>query len=503
MKNIFYTALRFILKYTQRLLLYLYDELTTLGVDLYEKLIDDGNQDAKFGAETDIASRYHKGFTVSVNRRLSKEDSFKNLALFGQIGSGKTTRYIIPSLISLLDQPCSIIVNDPAHQCHEFTSGYGQKKGVRILILNWLNPEISVPLNLLKACKNYTEVKRLADVLVRSANKGAKTDPFWMSQSKMVIAVFMLLALLQEDTAEHNLVTVSRFLGKFIGGEEKEIDLLVAEATDNPEGTNLYADYMKVVAIPEKTRQNVMASVFAVMEIFEDPKIAKVVSAQESFNWDELRRVPTILYIQNSVGSSKYLDVLNSCVYELLYAHLLERIPKDDELDLFMIYEEFSSMYIPMIPAFLANNRKHRIGNFLCLQSESQLDHYGADKLNITANCVTHVVLPGDHPISFLKELQEKSGTVTYVDDKGHREKKSLIPLAEFRLWDTDTALVIQGNRPFVKVKTKPFYKSHKLSHKTKLPPAKAENLQPKRTREVSKNDPGFVRNKPISSDGN
>lgn len=476
MKQFFLGIGRVLLLALGRLLVYLYDQAVDALSECYLKLTTDENADAAFGTETDIASRYEKGFLISQNRRLGREDSFKNVILYGQIGSGKTTRYIIPVTLRLLDQPCSIIINDPAHQCFSNTSGYAQKMGFRVLVLNWSAPEVSVGFNLLKACRDYSEVKRLADTLVRASNKDAKSDPFWTSHSRITISLFMQLVLLLDDPELHHMVNVSHLLGKFAGGKQNEVDLLVARAGLKPEGKKLYSDYLKLVAMPEKTRQNVLASVFAVLEIFDDPRIAQVVSAPDSLELNELRKTPTILYIQNSVGSQKYLDVLNSCFYELLYGHLLERLPEEDELDLFMIYEEFSSMYIPLIPSFLANNRKHRIGNFLCLQANSQLDHYGPDKLNISANCVTHIVLPGDHPTEFLREIEQKSGTITITDKEGRKEKKALVPMAGFRLWSTDTALIMQGNKAFVKAKTRAFYQSRELSRKTSLPPATIEN---------------------------
>ena len=73
--------------------------------------------DAQFGRETDIASRWNKGFLISKNRRLTKKQSYQGMLLVGNTGAGKTVRVLAPNLLTLKN--CSIICNDPAKELHK------------------------------------------------------------------------------------------------------------------------------------------------------------------------------------------------------------------------------------------------------------------------------------------------------------------------------------------------------------------------------------------------
>ena len=429
--------------------------------DLNSLLAKEEYKQAEFGKETSIGTWFEKGFRISKSRRQALKKSFENVILYGQIGSGKTTRYILPIIYDISKQKCSAVITDQAQEIHPLTSGHANSQGKEVLILNYLNSDISIKINFLLYCKgSYSKVKQLSNVLVKASNKGAKSDPFWQSQSKIVLSVFMWMVLQLKDPKLHHMGEVCRLIDLFSAQNFDELDQLIVDINDE----KLQTDYAKLLAMPEKTRQNVMASVDAIVEIFADPEIRKVVSAseEENFDFDRLRDTETFLYIQNSIGQQAYLEVLTSCFYQLLFSHLLENPVRDEQLDLFMIYEEFSSMYIPMLPRFLANNRKARIANFLCLQSISQLNHYGHDKLNITSNCVTQIILPGDHPMDFLREIEQKSGKRKLKDKEGNVHVTPLVSASEFRMWEANSALAIQGGKKYVKVKPEPYYRSLK-----------------------------------------
>src|ERR1043166_8644264 len=77
--------------------------------------------DASFGYESDIASRFNKGFLISIQRKLTRRRSFENVMLCGPTGSGKTTRLLLKNLYELKN--CSIVVNDPSKELYQLASG--------------------------------------------------------------------------------------------------------------------------------------------------------------------------------------------------------------------------------------------------------------------------------------------------------------------------------------------------------------------------------------------
>ena len=55
----------------------------------------------------------HKG-------RLSERESFQNVCVVARVGAGKTSRYIIPNVLTLDD--CSMVITDPSGEIYERTS---------------------------------------------------------------------------------------------------------------------------------------------------------------------------------------------------------------------------------------------------------------------------------------------------------------------------------------------------------------------------------------------
>ena len=57
----------------------------------------------------------HGGLVLGPGRRLSADESFKNLVLMAPSGGGKTTRYVIPNLLELQG---SAVVTDPSGEIY-------------------------------------------------------------------------------------------------------------------------------------------------------------------------------------------------------------------------------------------------------------------------------------------------------------------------------------------------------------------------------------------------
>ena len=68
--------------------------------------------------------------------RLSERVSFQNVCVTASVGTGKTTRYIIPNVLDKAGQNCSIVVNDPKGEVFDVTSGYMQSRGFEVVVIN-------------------------------------------------------------------------------------------------------------------------------------------------------------------------------------------------------------------------------------------------------------------------------------------------------------------------------------------------------------------------------
>ncbi len=415
---------------------------------------------AEFGSESLISSRYNKGLVISKNRKLTRRKSFENILLAGQTGSGKTTRLLLKMMYEL--KHCSIVVNDPSKELYLLASGY-LSQFFKIQTLNFSDSTESSGYNVLGRITRPSDINKVADLLVRQTIDKNASDPFWPLQSKALLSIFIRLVLYQPKEFQ-NMANVLHLLNHF-AANPKKIDLLIVK-TD----AKLILDYKALIANSEKTLQNIVASSKASLQLFDDPEIART-TAFDSIDFEQLRKEPTIIFLHNSVADMKYVNTLNGIFFEQLYGHILSKLP-DKELDLFVILEEASSLFVPTLPVAIANTRKHRCGNVICVQAPGFLETlYKTDAQNITANCVTKIFLPGQSNMEVLKEIETLSGKMIYKDKKEVERIRPLITIDEIRLLHEDRTLILSGNKPLIKGRTSPYYRSRKYKAFSKIVP--------------------------------
>lgn len=417
-----------------------------------------------FGREGQISSRFNKGFLISKHRRLTRKKSFENLLVCSPTGGGKTSRIILKNLLLMRD--CSCVINDSSKELFNQVSGY-LSQFFAIKAMNLSDYSVSSGYNYLSHIKQPSDINKLAHLLVASSlDKGGNSDPFWSIASKDLLSICIRIVLHQPEEFRH-MANVRLVLQNLLGNP-KLVDVWVVQSKDE----KLLLDYKSMIGTNAKTFQSIVASAKACVQVWDDDMIAKI-TAHNSIDFTELRRKPTLLFLHNSIGDQKYLSGLTGLFFEQFFNHVLSKLPDKNELDLFIILEECSSIYIPLLPLFLANARKHRCGTLICLQTLSgQLKHfYKEDANNIIANCVTKLFLSGQTEIEVLRELETLGGKTTYLDDKKVERVKPLISMDEIRLLQHNRSLIVSGNNPLIKGRTSPYYTSYKYKAYTELPP--------------------------------
>ncbi len=452
------------------LLLYLWDIIADALYSLWDALTSKGGYNAAFGKETDIAKRYNKGLLISRNRKLPIRTSFENLMIAGPTGSGKTSRLLIKILFHL--KKSSVLINDPSGEVYKLLSGF-LKLFFNIIVINFSDSAKSSGYNILSRIWNLQDVNKIADLLVRATIDKGSSDPFWGLQSRNIIGCFIRLTLYQPEQYRH-MGQVLFFLNLY-ATQPKQIDLFIIRTQDK----KLILDYKSLVAMPQKTLLNIVASAKAALQIFESPEIAKVTSV-DHIDFEEFRKKPTIIFLRNSIAEQKFISTLNSIFFEQFYGYILSKLPEKDDLNVFIILEECSSLYIPGLPIYIANTRKHKVSNILCVQSPNQLSaFYGDEAKNIYSNCVTKIFLPGQTDLQVMRDIEALSGKYIYKDKEGIERSKPLVTIDEIRRLPKNRTLIISSNNPLILGRTSPYYTSGKYKKVTQLPPAELESKIP------------------------
>jgi type IV secretory pathway TraG/TraD family ATPase VirD4 len=156
----------------------------------------------------------------------------------------------------------------------------------------------------------------------------------------------------------------------------------------------------------------------------------------------------------------------------------MSRFPTKDEMDIFLLIDEASSLNLPTLPVAVANVRKHRSGIMLLLQDYNQLVHlygkYEADA--IRANCYTKLFFTGQS-LETAKELEQTLGRFEFKDKEDKKSIRPLMTCDEIRMMPSNRAILICGHHPPVKARLKPYYKRGDYRRYAEIPVPLIEDL--------------------------
>jgi len=429
--------------------------------DFYHGIIDSFDRpkgfNAKFGRESRIASIWNKGFKISRHRKLTRKASFEHFMVVAPTGAGKSSRILIPLLLELKN--CSLVINDPDRFIFNNFSHYLSRHFPNIKLLNFSASADSSGYNLLANIKKPHDVNKLVSLLIRTVFDKSSGDPFWNISASNLLQVFVRLAMHQPEEYR-NCAQVLHIL-KCFSAHPSKVDAWIIATKDE----QLVLDYKAIISTSEKTLQNIISTAQAALQIFEDEEIAKVTS-YNSIIFDKLRKQPTIIFLHNSIADQAYVNTLNGIFFSQLFGHVLSKLPEKNDLDLFIVIEEASSLFINQLPIALANLRKFRSGCVICCQSTNQLKTmYKEEADNIKANAVTKLFLPGQTSLDEMRDIEALAGKTTYKGKKGEDKVKSLVTIEEIRQLPKNRSLILSSNYPLIKGRTRPYFRSLKYRY--------------------------------------
>jgi type IV secretion system protein VirD4 len=345
------------------------------------------------------------------------------------------------------------------------TSAHLAETGFNVLSINFGDSAASVGFNPFTRIKKESDIHKLAHLLISTTLDKGNGDIFWSLASTNLTQV-LIRVLLHQPKQFHNLANLIRILHYF-AVEPQKVDAWVANSQDE----KLIIDYKGILATPEKTLQNVVASVKAALQLFDDPEIART-TAYDTIDFEALRKTPIAIFLNNTLGSQSYISVLNSIFFDQFFAFALETLPKKEDLSIFVILEECASLYIPMLAQATATSRKARVGNLITVQAHAQLKSFYKDQAEtIKANCRTKIYLTGQTSMEELKEIETLSGKCIYKDDKGVERTAPLISADAIRMLPINRNLVLSGHHKIIRARSSPYYHSLIFRQYTKKSP--------------------------------
>lgn len=446
-----------------------------------------------FFERSSLLSASNKGFVLDgKERRLSPNDSFRNVAVVATTGAGKTAAFIIPNILRIDD--ASMVITDPSGSLFERTSGDLKARGYRILAVNPANPSASDSYNPLQRARTHTEIAEIAHVLVKTANPGGAkgADSFWTDGAEEIIRTLIRALKRYPDERCHNLANLHYLLNGF--GDGSGLNTFIGDHADD-ETCHAFRGF---VSQSTNTMQGHLSTAKTALKMLADPGVARL-TASQSFEFSELREKKTALFLifpQNRV--SYYSFVMNLLYTQLFHFCLDDGALGPSSLPIYFLLDEFGHATVPEFDAIVTTTRQRRIGIAIVLQAISQLEaRYGRSAADTILNGgVASRMFFSGMDVGTAQMLEKTIGTrrreVRDSEDRLYLKDDSLMTASDLRTMPDDNVLFLFANKPPALLEVSPYFDQPDLVRRTKTPPVRLGGSAEERVRYVDLGSPPY-----------
>lgn len=430
--------------------------------------ISDIHGSAMFSKKS-IFSPSHTGLVIDGKHQISQNNSFTHSLTIASTGMGKTTRFVLPNVLTL--DNASMIISDPKGEVMALTQHDLEARGFVVKTLDFSNPEQSITYNVLERCNSDAEIKQLATSLFDMSNAGTKTEGIWRLGASRLLEIFIHTLKNAPDKRLANMSSLIHLVNHTENGTSVVADFVHRYA---PKNIRALFDFFS--NSEAKIKMGQLASAASCLANFDTAEIKKL-TATDTINFDDFRKKKTVLFLKLPVGvSSRYASVL-SLFYTQLFHHLLNTPLAENDLPIYMIMDEFSNLKrLPDFSRVITLIRSKKVSISIVIQAISQLDTvYGKDIAEtIIANCSSLIAYAGIREKRTLEYISQMLGTTTKeIHTPGafgvNFYSRSLMTMDEIRTMPLHKGLFLFGNRHGQKIRPLPIFKNKALMEQAGL----------------------------------
>lgn len=442
---------------------------------------------AKFSKPNDYKSYLNSRNTGllldGVNLKLSERESFQNVCVIAKVGAGKTSRYIIPNVLHRAKHQCSMVVNDPKGEVLEATSGYLERQGFDVVVINPEDPHHSHGFNPLAECKNEVEMEQIAEILLKcgsSAQSGK--DEFWVNGAIRFVSLFIkCLANAGLDDPKVNNLANLYYLFQNFGEDGSPLDDWICKYSINPndiDDQSLFREWQGVLVGNKEGVQSFVLNAITSLKALSNRNIAEL-TARQDFQFEAMRQKKIAVFFVTPAQYAEYYAFLTSLFFRCVFNACMRELPNKSTLPVYIFMDEFAHMTLPSFSSTANTIRGYKVSLSIVLQAISQLDaRYGKEYAKaIHGGFATHLTYASadSETAQFFEKIIGRKRITQRPDllnthHNEHYREENLINSAEVRMLDEDQTLIVSGNRNPVLAKAVPYFQQRRLHRLTQYP---------------------------------
>jgi type IV secretion system protein VirD4 len=421
---------------------------------------------------SNLLNHRNKGVAADGDKQLDLEASYKNVLVVAPTGSGKTTRFVQPSVYRLAESDCSLFLVDTSSEIYSNSHKYLRSKGfeVKVLALDQSKAGITHRFNPLLAMKDASDARGMAELLVGAKFKEtAAQDQFWMNGATQLIAL-ILTAMLKAKPSVRNLHNLNRLVNMAASPKREVLDRIMARDLDQ----SAFESYVAFVSQEEKIVSSMISSAQSVLMDMYEPHL-QWVTASESIHLKKCREKKMAVFLIVEEHKIESYGFLLSLFWYQCFDHLM-KMPQSHQsyLPVFALLDEGGNVFVPELPRFITTLRKRKVSISLILQDTQQLDHlyHGQARTIVSGGCNTRLVyagVSGEQAEELSRLLGQKTiltrpeGKGWWLDSKKHEMGIPLLRPEAIRTLKANEAILIHGSLQPALIKTVPYYRHPKF----------------------------------------
>ncbi len=425
----------------------------------------------------------NKGLLIDGHKhRLSLTDSFNHFALVSRTGGGKTTSFVVPNILKLSDQNCSMVITDISGELYTKTSGHLASKGYKVYVLNPEDLSESISYNPLYYATDSRKIDTLTNILIKSSKQnvssrgGNDNSQFWDNGAKSLISILIKILLSIGNHKYINLANV-RYLINNYGNDGKSLFDLV----DNFADDKTYYEFKGFIkGNPQTILSMVSTANVALSPIGINDNLEKLTS-NHTINFEDFRKEKSVIYIKIPEQKQDQYSFLLNIFYQQFFSTMMEKLPSLNDLPVFCLLDEFGNMNLPNFNTTITTARKYKISISIIMQNIKQLENkYGKENVEtiFDGGIASKLFFSGaDLPTTEMlsKILGTKEKIKTNFEGKYYLQDEPVMRLEEIRTMKDNEALFIMTNKLPLKLSIKPYYKDFRFNRYTKEAPHKVK----------------------------